>query len=46
MIDFHTHIFPENLADRAIKTITETSGNILTFSAGEKEDLIKWIMGF
>lgn len=41
MIDFHTHIFPERLANKAIKVLAETSGNMLAYSTGIKEDLVK-----
>ena len=41
MIDFHTHIFPENIAARAIKILAETGGNMIAYSTGVKEDLIR-----
>ena len=41
MIDFHTHIFPEVLAERAVTSLAKTSGNMLPYSTGIKEDLIK-----
>jgi predicted TIM-barrel fold metal-dependent hydrolase len=41
MIDFHTHIFPEHLADKAVNNIAMTSGNLFVYSAGTKDGLIK-----
>ena len=41
MIDFHTHIFPETLAERAITHLAKTSGNMIAYGAGLKEDLVR-----
>jgi predicted TIM-barrel fold metal-dependent hydrolase len=41
MIDFHTHIFPDTLAEKAINNIAMTSGNMLVYSGGTKDCLIK-----
>ena len=41
MIDFHTHIFPEKLAEKAVNFLAQTSGNMLTYSTGMKDDLIR-----
>ncbi|MCL2071091.1 MAG: hypothetical protein FWH07_02525 [Oscillospiraceae bacterium] len=41
MLDFHTHIFPENLAERATSHLAKTSGNMLVYSTGTKDDLIR-----
>lgn len=40
IIDFHTHIFTDSLAQRAISNL-ETKGNIKAFLNGKKDDLIK-----
>jgi hypothetical protein len=40
IIDFHTHIFPDHLAERAMKTLSETSGNMPHFHDGTKSGLL------
>lgn len=40
VIDFHTHIFPDHIAERAIKKLA-TSANITAFLNGTKSDLYR-----
>jgi len=40
MIDFHTHIFPTELAQRAIPILSKTAGNIINYTNGTENGLI------
>ena len=41
LIDFHTHCFPDKLFERAVATLQEKSGNIMTYSDGSLAGLRK-----
>lgn len=38
IIDFHTHTFPDHIAERAMKILTETSNNIPSYTDGTIAD--------
>jgi predicted TIM-barrel fold metal-dependent hydrolase len=40
IIDFHTHCFPDNLAERALKSVSRDSGGLLPYSDGTVSGLI------
>jgi len=41
IIDFHTHAFSDNLAARAVKTLSDSCGGISYYSDGTVRDLLK-----
>jgi predicted TIM-barrel fold metal-dependent hydrolase len=40
IIDFHTHLFPEKVAARAIAALAEAGGNLIPYSNGAADSLI------
>jgi len=40
IIDFHTHVFPDHLAGRAMKMLSETSGNMPSYHNGTLAGLL------
>ena len=43
IIDFHTHAFPERIAERAIEKLSYTSGGLIPQTDGTVESL-KYLM--
>ena len=41
LIDFHTHVFPDAIAPRAIAKLADASGGLLPYTDGTAEGLIK-----
>ena len=39
LIDFHTHAFPQNIAERAISKLAYNSGGLIPFTNGTVESL-------
>mgnify|MGYP000429392891 FL=1 len=41
IIDFHTHCFPEKIAEKALASLSHCSGDALPFHKGTAESLLK-----
>ena len=40
IIDFHTHVFPEKIVEKALSVLSETGGNLILYSDGTINGLI------